>query len=294
MKAVTPLLPSRTEIVRANGIDHRVLFWDHANAKATLVLCHGYLDNAWSFAFLARELALLGYACIAFDFRGHGESSRVAAGGYYHFPDYVLDMHELFGALELSDIHLVGHSMGGTACALFASLQTTNLRSLTLLEGLGPEAVDSKTGAERLALWIASVRKTQTRVRTPIRSIEVAAERMRMTHSELDTETARFVAERSTRACAGGFEFAFDPLHQTTSPIAFRADVFCAALAKISAPVLAVTGSRGFRTSDHAQRLMAFTNVRDVTLEDASHMMHWFRAKDVAQLVASHVQLARE
>ena len=101
------------------------------NGGETILLCHGFLDCAASFARVATALAERGHRAIAFDWRGHGKTDWVGAGGYYHFPDYALDLYELTAALELERYHLVGHSMGGTATTLFAGSRPAGLRSLT-------------------------------------------------------------------------------------------------------------------------------------------------------------------
>ena len=106
--------------VRANGLRHHTLSWND-DAEVTVVLCHGFLDHAWSFHHVAQSLAEAGLRAVAFSWRGHGETEHVGAGGYYHFPDYVLDLHELMPMLASGDVHLVGHSMGGTAASLYAA-----------------------------------------------------------------------------------------------------------------------------------------------------------------------------
>src|SRR5689334_14139214 len=132
-------METRERFVRANGLAHHVVEWGQPSTHTPLVLLHGFLDLAWSFDALARLLAP-SRRVIALDFRGHGETEHVGAGGYYHFPDYVLDLDELVRAvgLDASPFHLLGHSMGGTVATLFAATRTTLVRSLVLVEGLGP------------------------------------------------------------------------------------------------------------------------------------------------------------
>ena len=141
--------------VDANGIRHHVLEWlppaGVAPRGETVLLCHGFLDFAYSYVLVAVPLAALGYRVLAFDWRGHGESSWVGAAGYYHFPDYVQDLDRLLPQIVADDqpLHLVGHSMGATACAMFAGVRSERLRSLSLLEGLAPPSAPLGSAPDR-------------------------------------------------------------------------------------------------------------------------------------------------
>ena len=81
----------RERFVPANGLRHHVVEWGEPDAP-TVLLAHGFLDLAWSFRDVAQRLAERGFRCVAWDWRGHGESEHIGAGGYYHFADYVLDL----------------------------------------------------------------------------------------------------------------------------------------------------------------------------------------------------------
>src|SRR2546430_10655465 len=63
---------------------------DRGQGRPTLLL-HGWLDHAHSFDLLA---PLLPGRTVALDFRGHGDSQWVGAGGFYHFIEYVADLDE--------------------------------------------------------------------------------------------------------------------------------------------------------------------------------------------------------
>ena len=60
------------------------------------MLVHGWLDHRGSFDSLA---PLLPGRTVAYDQRGHGDSSWAGAGGFYHFVDYVADLDGLVGAI---------------------------------------------------------------------------------------------------------------------------------------------------------------------------------------------------
>ena len=47
----------------------------------------------WSF--LVEHLEETNWHIVAPDWRGHGETEWVGPGGYYHFNDYVRDLHQI-------------------------------------------------------------------------------------------------------------------------------------------------------------------------------------------------------
>lgn len=274
--------------VRANGLSHHVLTWNDGGSP-TVVLCHGFLDLAWSFAPLAEQLVLAGLRVVAFDWRGHGETEHVGSGGYYHFPDYVLDLHELMPSLSSGEVHLVGHSMGGTAAALYAGTHPRVLRTLTLVEGLGPPAYRGEP-VDKMSAWLDSIDRLRRRVPVPMRDLSEVVKRLRAQTPELPHSLASFLAEKAAVETADGWVWRFDPLHRTTSPAPFSAEAFVSFLARIEAPVLVVSGARGFRTDDHAARVAALRSAREIVIPDVGHMIHWLAPEALAAAIVEHVR----
>ncbi len=268
--------PVESRVV-ANGIEHHVIAWEGGD-RGTIVLCHGFLDIAWSWDAVARRLAAAGFRAVAFDWRGHGESGWVGAGGYYHFPDYVLDLDELLPRLATGRVHLVGHSMGGTACSMYAGTTTERLRTLTLIEGIGPVGHGPELVPDRFGAFLRTVRGVRDEPARVLRDLDEAVARMRVQNPELGDELGRFLAARSTRPAPGGhgLVFGFDPLHRTRSPMPFSVEAYGAFLRRIDVPVLVVGASRGFRVPDEAERVALLRDGRTVEVEGVGHMVHWF------------------
>lgn len=274
--------------LKVNGLGHHVLTWNDGGAP-TVVLCHGFLDLAWSFDALARRLAATGLRVVAFDWRGHGETDHVGAGGYYHFADYVLDLHELMPLLASGEVHLVGHSMGGTAAAMYAGAHPKIPRTLTLIEGLGPPAYGGDP-VDKMMAWLASMDRFRRRDAAPLEDLADAVKRLRAQTAELPAELAYFLAEKGTRQTDEGLVWRFDPLHRTTSPAPFSADVFLSFLGRVEAPTLIVSGTRGFRTEDHAERVTSLRRARELEIDDVGHMIHWLRPEALAAAIVEHVR----
>ena len=176
--------------VVANGLSHHVLTWDGRaanNALPTVVLLHGWLDIAWSFEALGSALAAAGRRAVAFDFRGHGETQWVPPGGYYHFPDYLLDLDSLLPAIAPREevIDLFAHSMGGTVAVLYAGARPQRVRRLVLAEGLGPPDMGPEALLDRTVSFLDGVARTRSTPQRPVASIGDALARMRIQNPEL-------------------------------------------------------------------------------------------------------------
>lgn len=284
----------REERVGANGLQHHVLRWDGGGER--IVLMHGFLDLAWSWKWVAEPLAEAGFDVIAFDFRGHGESEWIGAGGYYYFWDYLLDLDELLQKLPAARqgaggrVHLVGHSMGGIVASLYAALRPERLLSLTSVEGLGPRNLSSLDPVARARDWLDAAERARARPLKAIASLGEVLRRMRVQNPELDDERGLFLAEKATRAVEGGFLFRFDPLHRTRSPQGIDPKTADAMLDAVIVPTLAVVGERGYRPPDEGERLERLGPRAIVEIPDVGHMIHWFAPEALLKAILEHLQ----
>ena len=279
------MVTTREDTVTANRLRHHVIVW--GDQPVDVVLCHGYLDIAWSFDTVARELAEAGHGVASFDWRGHGQTEWIGAGGYYHFPDYVLDLEELIPQLTDHRVHLVGHSMGGSVCAMFAAARPEKLRTLSLIEGVGPPEMEPRDPVARLNAWLDGVSKVRGKTRAPMKDEAAALRRMRFQNPELPDELGLFLVSKSTTAVEGGLQWTFDPLHKTFSPRPFQADLFSRTLEAIPVPTLIVAGEQGLRLADEQERMNKIRDHRFVEIAGVGHMIHWFEPQRLSsELVA--------
>ncbi|MDH3727675.1 MAG: alpha/beta hydrolase [Myxococcales bacterium] len=279
------MVTTREDIVLANGLRHHVIVW--GDQPVDVILCHGFLDIAWSFDAVARELAAAGHGVASFDWRGHGQTEWIGAGGYYHFPDYVLDLEELVPQLASRRVHLVGHSMGGSACAMYAAARPEKLRTLSLIEGMGPPEMEPRDPAIRLRAWLDGVSKVRQKNRAPMKDEAAALKRMRAQNPNLSDQLGLFLVSRSTTAVEGGLQWTFDPVHKTFSPRPFEADLFSRTLEAIPVPTLIVAGQRGLRLADEQARMSKIKDHRFVEIAGVGHMVHWFEPQQLASELAT-------
>jgi pimeloyl-ACP methyl ester carboxylesterase len=278
-------MPESTERT-LNGLRHRLLIWE--SPGPTLVLLHGFLDLSWSFApFVEALQRKLAVRVIAPDLRGHGATDWVGAGGYYHFPDYVADVHALLTEVA-TPRWLLGHSMGGTIAALVAGTFPSLVDRLVLVEGLGPLA-HADSSPERMEQWIREVRERRARPARPMPTLEAAQARLMENNHRLKPELARLLAENGTRAVDGGYVWSFDPIHRTRSPLPFQTEQLREFLRRIESPTLLVDGAEsGFSIFlEHDRRADEIRKVARATIEEAGHMIHQDQPEALATLVAT-------
>jgi pimeloyl-ACP methyl ester carboxylesterase len=279
------------------GLRHSYLLWDLGGPRP-LVLLHGFLDQAASFSPLVAALAeggLDGFTVAALDFRGHGRSGWIGAGGSYHFPDYVSDLHDLLVHLEgahgcAGPTALLGHSMGGTVAGYFAGTFPERLSHLVLVEGLGPFAVPLSEGPEQMRAWIEGTRRWQGRTPRKLATVEAAAGRLRVGNHRLPAPLADALAVEGTREVPGdGVVWRFDPRHRVRSAVPFQFERLAPFLEAITAPVLLVDGADSGKLPDAPEREAILQGAKKVVIEDCGHMVHHDRPEALARAVLEHV-----
>ena len=97
-------------------------FVPHPDARAGVVLCHGYSDSRAQFLPLMRPLHEAGFHVLSFDFRAHGRSGgRICTYGAREQYDVATALDWLRSETGLQTHGLMGCSMGGVSSILAAA-----------------------------------------------------------------------------------------------------------------------------------------------------------------------------
>jgi len=130
------------KFITANSLKLHYLDWGNPDAPSMLLL-HGLCGNAHYWDFFARSMKN-DYHILALDQRGHGDSSWTKS---YSPRDYVLDLEAFVTALELDNIVLIGHSMGGINAIIYAARHPEQISQLAIID-IGPKI--AAAGMERM------------------------------------------------------------------------------------------------------------------------------------------------
>lgn len=145
--------------VKLTSVDPSIAYVDEGKGGKTLVLVHGLASNAGFWRYNIAELAK-SHRVIAIDLPGYGRSSK---GDYpYGISYYASQVHALILELELENVVLVGHSMGGQIAIRYALDYPDGLDALVLAAPAGIEPFDRGAGDWlRSVITIDGVMKTQ-------------------------------------------------------------------------------------------------------------------------------------
>jgi pimeloyl-ACP methyl ester carboxylesterase len=254
-------------------------------SKPTLLMLHGYLDNASSFETLLVHLN--SYQCIAVDMAGHGKSQHRNSDAHYHLIDYAYDLHQLVNTLSLKEFVLIGHSLGAIVSSIYAATQPHNIKGFIAIESCGPLVEDAQTTAQQLRNCFESREKANKEIRHP-KSIE-AVIRSRCAVSDLSSQHAQQIMSRNVCTNTHGqLQWRTDKRLRTTSPIRMTEEQACAVLNSIVCKRALILGSKGFEKVKVAikQRQVCFAGVPTATFKGGHHV-HLDSEDEVATYINS-------
>ena len=113
-----PLVPEFDEMRVLDSHDGGTIYTISRGTGPTIVFCHGVTLSSRVWAKQFDSFPAAGFRAVAFDSRGHGESTVGETG--HSLDNLADDLRTVLDDLDLRDVVLVGHSMGGMAVQAFA------------------------------------------------------------------------------------------------------------------------------------------------------------------------------
>lgn len=126
-------------MIRANDVAFRTLRWNGTNGK-TVLLLHGFPQNADTWRPVGDALADQGYTVLAFDQRGADVASLSKDPKDYTFDQFVSDALAVADASGVDKFHVVGFGWGGAMTWMIAARHPERVLSLTTLRYPHPAA----------------------------------------------------------------------------------------------------------------------------------------------------------
>lgn len=181
----------RDNHLEVNGLRFHYLEWGKVDSEPMLLL-HGFMGHAHVWDNVASAFAER-YRVLALDQRGHGESgwSKEAAYSIY---DHYVDICGFVETLDLKDLNLIGHSMGGRNALLYAACAPQTVRRLVL--------VDARPGNSGEAAKALKDLVTSLPVR--IRAVEEAAAVFKRLYPYLSEELCCHIVRHGFREAGDG------------------------------------------------------------------------------------------
>ena len=183
--------------IHANGITHHYLEWEDEN-KPPLVMVHATGLSSHTWLPIAGKLAA-DYHVLALDQRGHGDTEPSDCG--YSFELVGQDLAAVIDTLGLEQVSMVGHSSGGLAAMIAASLIPGRIRQTCLVETrVGERPANSPPGE----LQERAQRTRQKRLIWDSRQAMSEAYRQRSAFRDWDEGVFRAFIEGGTRLLPDG------------------------------------------------------------------------------------------
>ena len=139
------------------------IFYQEYGTGTTVIFIHGWPLNHEMWEYQLTELPKHNLRCIAYDRRGFGKSDRTWEG--YDYDTLASDLHELITQLNLTNVVLVGFSMGGGEIARYiGKYGSDRISKIIFISSVTPfrlKTDDNPDGTEKAA-FDATIEKIQT------------------------------------------------------------------------------------------------------------------------------------
>ena len=235
------------------GINIAAQEWGNSDGEPVLAL-HGWLDNSASFSFIAPKLVELNpnLRLIAVDLPGHGLSGHWPEYHHYHLWAGVEDIEHIADALNLDHFHLLGHSMGAAISVLYAGCFPDRLKSLSLIEAIGPMPGSVEEVPERLADAITKMKTHEPSQKfNKDKDLFVKARMSGMV--KLKRKASEAIIERSLIESDAGFAWSNDKRVMLPSMMRLPEEVVQSFLKKIASPVCGLYAKDGMLSESTLQ-----------------------------------------
>lgn len=259
------------------------------NTGKPKILClHGWLDNAASFTPLLPYLD--EYDIIALDWPGHGKSDHKSIDAHYHFIDYAYDLLAFIEQKKWTDIHLVGHSMGGMIASAFTAAFPEKIKSLTLIDTIGFIALDSEKTTEQLRNGMLSRFKVAKKSKSKHLSIDSAI-KARVAVSDLSAKYTKLIVERGLEKIEEAHQWSSDHRVKALSPYRLSIEQAKQLITDIKVPVQLLYGSDGMEMVQQGIKVFkgCFTDLVIHQLPGGHHV-HMEQAEECSDYIKSFIQ----
>lgn len=262
------------------------IYYEDRGSGAPVVLIAGYPFTGASWEKQTAILMAAGHRVVTYDRRGFGRSSRPSVG--YDFDTLAGDLNTLLTTLDLTEVSLVGMSMGtGEVTRYIAKYGTKRLRKVVFVDPIGPyllKTADNPEGVDPSVFEGIKAAMRQDRPATLLNLIQNAF--------NFDVLGGKLVSERVIEAAWNSAVDA-SPFAAVKSIDAWIED-FRKDLPHNDLPTLILAAGDDDRIlpPDAASRRHAklVKNGKFIEFEGAPHNIHWTHAERVNEELVSFLK----
>ncbi|WP_444996997.1 alpha/beta fold hydrolase [Aliikangiella sp. IMCC44359] len=268
-----------------HGVKCSIVDSGKKKSDQTILAIHGRLDNAATFFTLWPLMP--DYRFIAIDLPGHGKSEHLGAGGYFNYLDIIDTIYVAIQKLNLSHVILLGHSMGGAYCALFASIFPELVSHVISIEALGPLVYSPEKMLNNIKMSI--VERNKVKRKNTFMNLEHAIS-TRAKASHLPNHLMKNIVKRGTLSNEQQ-QIVWSTDKRVKLPMLYdlNEQQVMQFLAEISCPLLYIEGDKGMFSNDQMitrnqmnKRMHTISDVTKIIIQ-GGHYLHLENPDKVAQ-----------
>lgn len=159
---------------------------DGPHNGTTVLLLGGYTSNIATWAAQIEAFNAAGYRTLRLDYRNHGQSEQTAQG--LRIARLAMDVAELLHQLDITAVHVIGHSMGASVGALYLSLFGNQKVLSIITEDQSPKMLNEGE-------WQAGLKDSDL---SQLGSFAERFPHIKLTQKHLSVEIKRVLAENYT------------------------------------------------------------------------------------------------
>lgn len=258
------------------------LFYRELGEGNPIVILHGLYGSSDNWMSLGRELAN-HYRVILVDQRNHGQSPHCPSHTYL---DLAEDLYELFLNLRLTDVVLLGHSMGGKTASLFAHLYPHLLRGLIVADIVPFDIKQvSSEGGEQAEMHKTILHSLLNLNLKTVQSREELDEALQVNFPALSLR--QFLLKNVKRDDSGNFQWTLNVEGLYENLEALMAPSLSDDIAPINVETLFIKGEKSPYIKSEQEGLIGnyFSNFRVESIKNAGHWLHAEKPKEFLSIV---------
>lgn len=257
--------------IDVNG--HKFSYLRMGDAPKKVLLIHGFGGDAPSWGYVQQSLSSQ-YDTIALDLLGHGGSSKSVPDG--SLAGQSGNVAAFINALELDNVHVVGHSMGAGIALALALSRPDLVSSLTLL---APVSLGGEINADYLKSFIKAEKR---------RDLEAV---LRQLFHDASAVNRALVDDVMKYKRLDGVTEALQTILSSFAPEGVQRDIWRDRLGDMKIPVTIVWGKNDqIVPSSHVGGLESIANV--ILIENVGHMPQVERPDQVIAAVKETIERA--